>query len=339
MQLDDLCFATFTKNLKIALSEPTSDEELVRTLLNCILLSVDIKNRNGNPFDISKSLASDYLNRKRSIPREIQKAASSDSVKNTSEQYFSEYVISMIDELRLDDLIDAQTKLLEGDPDLPKRAAKKILTAKDSGVAYFLSQLFLFSLTRPNKRNKPQEVPTAPSNKFTESDLVVINQKLALMEVPERLIPPDQIADDELRYISELLAAYADATGKDVLTQEDLFSDPDLKKFKKDFSRQRKDFYAAETIRRASRDSLAERGVQAFQALKDETYAGIEEMLDDYYDNGFQRLKAVMDRVGILTLTKSMLLKIPNWVGIEERKGICHFLVNDGEVQWVDADD
>ena len=90
MQLDDLCFATFTKNLKIALSEPTSDEELVRTLLNCILLSVDIKNRNGNPFDISKSLASDYLNRKRSIPREIQKAASSDSVKNTSEQYFSE---------------------------------------------------------------------------------------------------------------------------------------------------------------------------------------------------------------------------------------------------------
>lgn len=339
MQLDDLCFATFTKNLKIALSEPTSDEELVRTLLNCILLSVDIKNRNGNPFDISKSLASDYLNRKRSIPREIQKAASSDSVKNNSEQYFSEYIISMIDALRLDDLIDAQTKLLEGDPDLPKRAAKKVLAAKDSGAVYFLSQLFLFALTRPNKRNKPQEIPTAPSNKFTENDLVVINQKLALMEVPERLIPPDQIADDELRYISELLAAYADATGKDVLTQEDLFSDPGLKKFKKDFSRQRKDFYAAETIRRASRDSLAERGVQAFQALKDETYAGIEEMLDNYYDNGFQRLKAVMDRVGILTLTKSMLLKIPNWVGIEERKGICHFLVNDGEVQWVDADD
>lgn len=169
-------------------------------------------------------------------------------------------------------------------------------------------------------------------------DVELINQKLALMEVPERLIPPDSVADEELRYVSELLSAYADATGRNTLTQADL-SAPELRRFQKDFSKQRKDFYAAETIRRASRDSLAARGVEAFQALKDETYSGIEDTLDDYYENGFLRLRAVMERIGILTLSKSMLLKIPNWVGIEERKGICHFLVNDGKVQWVDAND
>lgn len=123
-------------------------------------------------------------------------------------------------------------------------------------------------------------------------DVDLVNQKLALMKAPERLIPPDNVADEELRYISELLAAYADALGCDVLTQSDL-SDPKLYRFQKDFSKQRRDFYAAETIRRASRDSLATYGIEAFQSLKDETYAGIEDTLDNYYENGFLRLKAV----------------------------------------------
>lgn len=334
MQLDTLCFATYTKNLKVALAESMSDEDLVRVLLNCILSKIPLKNRNGNPFDISKSLASDYLRRERPIPKDIRNSAS--AVEDSAEQYFADNIIPLINPVHLGDLVDAQTTLLQNDSSIAKKAKSELLASSNSAPTVYLSKLYLFALTRPNKEKKPQGAPVASSKKFTMDDVDLVNQKLALMKAPERLIPPDDVADEELRYISELLAAYADALGRDVLTQSNL-SDPKLQRFQKDFSKQRKDFYAAETIRRASRDSLATYGIEAFQSLKDETYAGIEDMLDNYYENGFLRLKAVMERVGILTLSKSMLLKIPNWVGIEERKGICHFLVNDGKVQWVDA--
>lgn len=336
MQLDTLCFATYTKNLKLALAETMSDEDLVRTLLDCILSNVSVRNKNGDPFDTSKSVASEYLNRKRPIPKAIRDSV--DAVQDSAEQYFADRIIPLISSIHMGDLVDTLTSLLQNDSSIAKKAKTSLLAASDSEPAAYLSKLYLFAITRPNKEKKPQDLPAASSNRFTMDDVELINQKLALMEVPERLIPPDSVADEELRYVSELLSAYADATGRDALTQADL-SDPKLRRFQKDFSKQRKDFYAAETIRRASRDSLAARGVEAFQALKDETYSGIEDTLDDYYENGFLRLRAVMDRIGILTLSKSMLLKIPNWVGIEERKGICHFLVNDGKVQWVDAND
>ena len=336
MQLDTLCFATYTKNLKLALAETMSDEDLVRTLLDCILSNVSVRNKNGEPFDTSKSVASEYLNRKRPIPKAIRDSV--DAVQDSAEQYFTDRIIPLISLIHMGDLVDALTSLLQNDSSIAKKAKASLLAVSSSEPAAYLSKLYLFAITRPNKEKKPQDSPAASSNKFTVDDVELINQKLALMEVPERLTPPDSVADEELRYVSELLSAYADATGRDALTQADL-SDPELRRFQKDFSKQRKDFYAAETIRRASRDSLAARGVEAFQALKDETYSGIEDTLDDYYENGFLRLRAVMDRIGILTLSKSMLLKIPNWVGIEERKGICHFLVNDGKVQWVDAND
>lgn len=336
MQLDTLCFATYTKNLKLALAETMSDEDLVRTLLDCILSNVSVRNKNGDSFDTSKSIASEYLNRKRPIPKAIRDSV--DAVQDSAEQYFADRIIPLISSIHMGDLVDALTSLLQNDSSIAKKANASLLAASASEPAAYLSKLYLFAITRPNKEKKPQDSPAASSNKFTMDDVELINQKLALMEVPERLIPPDSVADEELRYVSELLSAYADATGRNTLTQADL-SAPELRRFQKDFSKQRKDFYAAETIRRASRDSLAARGVEAFQALKDETYSGIEDTLDDYYENGFLRLRAVMERIGILTLSKSMLLKIPNWVGIEERKGICHFLVNDGKVQWVDAND
>lgn len=333
MQLDTLCFATYTRNLKVALAESMSDEDLVRVLLSCILSKIPLRNKNGDPFDFSKTLASDYLRQERTIPKAIRDSA--DAVQDSAEQYFTDRIIPLIKPILMADLVDAQTSLLQNDSSIAKKAKASLLAVSNSAPAVYLSKLYLFALTRPNKKKKPQGA-AASSPKFTMDDVDLVNQKLALMKAPERLIPPDNIADEELRYISELLAAYADALGCDVLTQSDL-SDPKLYRFQKDFSKQRRDFYAAETIRRASRDSLATYGIEAFQSLKDETYAGIEDTLDNYYENGFLRLKAVMDRVGILTLSKSMLLKIPNWVGIEERKGICHFLVNDGKVQWVDA--
>ena len=321
--MNTLCFATYTKNLKLALVETMSDEELVRTLLDCILSKVSLLNKNGNPFDTSKSIASEYLSRKRPIPRAIKDSV--DTVKDSAAQYFADRILPLIDPIHMEDLIDAQTSLLQNDFSIAKNAKTSLLSISHSEPAVYLSKLYLFALTRPNKEKKPQDLPVAFSKKFTMEDVALINQKLALIEAPERLTPPDNVADEELRYVSELLAAYADDSRRDTLTQADL-SDPKLREFQKDFSKQRKNFYAAETIRRASRDSLANYGIKAFQSLKDETYAGIEETLDDYYETGFRRLKAVMERVGILTLSNLCYLKFQIGLELKSEKESVIFL-------------
>lgn len=107
MQLDTLCFATYTRNLKVALAESMSDEDLVRVLLSCILSKIPLRNKNGDPFDFSKTLASDYLRQERTIPKAIRDSA--DAVQDSAEQYFTDRIIPLIKPILMADLVDAQT--------------------------------------------------------------------------------------------------------------------------------------------------------------------------------------------------------------------------------------
>lgn len=147
--MNTLCFATYTKNLKLALVETMSDEELVRTLLDCILSKVSLLNKNGNPFDTSKSIASEYLSRKRPIPRAIKDSV--DTVRDSAAQYFADRILPLIDPIHMEDLIDAQTSLLQNDFSIAKNAKTSLLSISHSEPAVYLSKLYLFALTRPNK--------------------------------------------------------------------------------------------------------------------------------------------------------------------------------------------
>lgn len=52
------------------------------------------------------------------------------------------------------------------------------------------------------------------------------------------------------------------------------------------------------------------------------------------------RLKAVLDRITIISLTKSALINVVGLIGNLEKKGICHILVNDEKIKsWVDIDE
>jgi hypothetical protein len=70
-------------------------------------------------------------------------------------------------------------------------------------------------------------------------DLARLRVLLAKLPHPKTLTPPAEVAEDELPYVTELLAAYADAEGLDELTKDELET---YAKYKKNFGRQRKDY-------------------------------------------------------------------------------------------------
>ena len=61
---------------------------------------------------------------------------------------------------------------------------------------------------------------------------------------------------------------------------------------------------------------------------------------DEDYENGYDRLKAVLEKITNTTLSKSALVNVIGLIGNLEKKGICHILVNDDVINsWVNVDE
>ena len=105
----------------------------------------------------------------------------------------------------------------------------------------------------------------------------------------------------------------------------------------KHLNRQRKDYYSAETIRRFVRDTLTDS--QQFDILKEEIYNGIIDTHEQKYDNGYKRLVEDLKQASVTNTSKSMLDSKLHCIGNSERKGVCHMLVNDEKLRWVDKDE
>lgn len=155
------------------------------------------------------------------------------------------------------------------------------------------------------------------------------------ISIPKELEPPQDIAPEEEAYVCELLAAYAEALNFDTLTKDDLDSIP--KKFQRNFSDQRINYYSAARIDRFVRESF-EKGEVHADKWKSETHDYIKETLWDDYDDGYKRILAVMKKV-VDCSTTSVVSNIQNLVGPKEKKGTCHLLANDGIVRWVNEDE
>ena len=77
-----------------------------------------------------------------------------------------------------------------------------------------------------------------------------------------------------------------------------------------------------------------------FEIIEKDAFDGIYITYIDKYDNGYERLKAVLNKITVTTLDKSVLCQIHSLIGTLEKQGICHILVNDGVIKsWVTVDD
>ena len=191
----------------------------------------------------------------------------------------------------------------------------------------FLADVFLYAIQQPNKL-KENPIPITPTD---HSVCTIIAGRIYLdgekLVIPDPLTPPENIEKEESTYILELLRAYADVERVDKFTVNTI-----PEKYKRHLNEQRQNYYNAESVRRSVRDTGLN---NQFDYFINDTYDSIIDVCDQSHLNGYERLLKVLQQAANRPRGRSLLEIIPNWIGISEKKGACHILVNDGKIKWV----
>lgn len=309
-------------------------------LLTSIIKYPSVKNKHGNPYKISRTEARDWFHGAAGIPQGIRDGAEKTCVVKNAEQYFEDNVIPEIYTDKEQDVLDGIMSLVHDDKGIKSSTRKRFeKDYNNAETAKFLSETFLYAVKsenglfqRPPKKKKSK--PLAETDDIEEFE----NLMKSRYKKPDPMTPPKELAEHELTYASELLAAYADAENLPEMVREDLAL-PKYGRYERSFNRQRRFYYMAETIREASKDTLKLKESECFDKAKGEVFDGIIDTCDQPYDNGYKRLLTVIDRAGGIPLSKKNEDMLLEWLGPGEKKGMCHMLVNDKRIRWVDNDD
>ncbi|HVY08346.1 MAG TPA: ABC-three component system protein [Burkholderiales bacterium] len=138
--------------------------------------------------------------------------------------------------------------------------------------------------------------------------------------------PPAIVAAAESHYVTQLLGAYAEHTGKAVPDPSAL----SLPKLREHFHRQREAFYEAESLRVFARDTVPP---GTFESLQGDIYDGVIDTHDALHRDGYEKVCAVTKAAREVQITANALISCTR---PKDRDGICHQLVNDALLWWKD---
>lgn len=284
---------------------------------------------NDVPYEVDTKNANAWCKGEDPIPVAIQKCVGKNDTLDTLIKYyksseFTDQLLEATDEEMYEAVID-----LVNQCDIGDTAKKRLMKVYNSGKRLeFLARVFQRAVLGDNKVVSKQRRKKASS---AESESVQEFNNLVRKKKPDTVVP-DEVQPPELKYVSQLYAAYS-STGTDihVTCPEDL----DKLDFREHFEHQRKSFYMAETVHHETRDSVMPGEPDPFDALKDEVEMGIFEVKRKVYDDAVQKVDAVVGKAAELSLSKAVNDATFDWIGVGEKKGVCHMLVNDERLKWV----
>jgi hypothetical protein len=146
-----------------------------------------------------------------------------------------------------------------------------------------------------------------------------------LPDRPMVLPPPNDISENESRYLVQLLEAYSDSKKIEIKGVTELISWSELEEH---YKRQREMFYHAESLRNFARDTVPP---GTFEDLQNEVYAGVVDIAAANHNDALDRLNSVTHGASTLQLTSNALISVTK---IQDRKGICHQLANEDKLVW-----
>ncbi|WP_315167666.1 ABC-three component system protein [Metaclostridioides mangenotii] len=132
--------------------------------------------------------------------------------------------------------------------------------------------------------------------------------------------------EEEFNYVKELLEVYSQKVGDNICST--LY----LKKYKKlyeNFIRYRETFYYAQALKRFSRDEFLDS--EPYNSIKREVYGAIIDDFDDEYISYYLKVKSILKTARNLPLKSKELGEIDP----SEKVGLCHDMVNEYEISWV----
>lgn len=321
--MKELVFATVLAELKTSWGDTIADPDLINLLYDSISEPVGLTNKNGEPITVTKGTASKIMNRQSggNPHRSIRSKSADDRVIASIEEYFKKNVVKRLLKGSEDDLIERLKTIINDDMGIAEIKKQELLAnAQKNTLALFLASIYLYSLSRDNVSSG--DSGSKPITAATELEVIPI---------------PTGITGVEGSYTDALLAAYGQAEGIKNFTVDMLDAYPT---HKENFSNQRKYYFAAEAVRRGTRDLYGAKERDQFEVLKDEMYEGVTEVWEDEAKNGLARMRKVMAQATKTSLDKCRICRDTEWVGNSQRKGVCHFLVGENRLKgWVRDDD
>ncbi|MCI1244826.1 MAG: hypothetical protein LKG11_02655 [Bacilli bacterium] len=306
-----------------------------RALIGTLVNNGNIENSRGEIYTINSQVAKEFYDGTASIYPEL--ASGADYVLSKDEESDSMCEMILEDNVAVaqrnglfDDLLEA----IKDDGLMNARTKAEMIGLYDAKeYVKFFRAAFAYAMSTENKTAAKKAKRKAPSTLSERVDAIKEMLEELRLKKPVLIVIPDDLEDNEVIYASELFKAYSEDAMVAFATKSDLVAYP---KYARDFERQRKDFYAAESIRVGLRDCQLEDS--NFDELKKEINDGVEMTASALYSSGLEKIRSVMDKAVTVPLS-SLLALIPSWIGPSERKGVVHMLVNDGKIKWVDEDE
>lgn len=314
--MNELVFASVIAELKTSWAESISDPEMIELLYDAVALPVGLLNQNGDTITVPKGTASKIVNREvgGNVRQDIRTHSTDQKVLDSIEDYFTKEVVSKLLRGSEDDLIHRLTAIINKDNEIAADKKKELLSfANKKTLAKFLASVYLYSLSRKN-------VPSGGAAKSAkeESD----KEESKKHPLPKMTIPV-RIGSKERGYIDALMDVYAESTGEQNFQAKTLDTYPDIKQH---FIRQRNDYFAAEAVRRGTRDVYGDSEEEYFQILLEEIYNGIIDVYESpRYKTGFERLEAVLIEAKGTPVDQCWLSRDTVWIGNSQKKASAIF--------------
>lgn len=319
--MQELVFATVVTEIKNAFAEDINDPELIELLYRGVAEPLKI-----SVVKVQKGTASKIINR---LPggnplKVIRNNSQNKEVKASIGGFFRQNIIRRFMPEMEDEIIFHLRTIIKADTYISDSKRDELLAlGKKETFAEFLGYVYLYSLTRNNVLS-----PESKERLNTELESYK-RHPLESVEVPETII------HEERAYTEALAKAYAQAIKADAFLLDDIQSYPEYAEHLAD---QRKYYFAAEAVRRGTRDIYNKE--DQFNVLKEETYEGVKEIWKRSARSGLERLSNVLIRAEEIRPDRCWLCRDTDWIGMVQKKGICHFLVNDGKITgWTRSDD
>lgn len=145
----------------------------------------------------------------------------------------------------------------------------------------------------------------------------------------EIMNPPKKInLHKEKVYLTQLLEVYSEWKNT-TFSFNNIKSNLDVYE---DFIENRAYYYNAESLRRDLRDVYL--GEDEFNLIKGEMYSGLNNYMKFNFSNSYEKLNSVLHEATKVDLTACPSQSILNFVHNDDKKGICHHLVNEKKMRW-----
>lgn len=153
-----------------------------------------------------------------------------------------------------------------------------------------------------------------------------------LMKKPKPVAPPQVITDDEkkLNYIKQLISVYKEYTSGQIDSFEAIKNDGMINDH---FTRQRICYHSSQTLKRFSRDELLEEVI--YDDIKNQVFNCVIDISLEKYENGYKKLSETLREARRISLVSNELGNISP----DDRCGMCHELVNDERLRWVNENE